>query len=207
MSIEDDARAVGQHFAGGWSLGLLVARNVRKRAGAGRTPKSEQVRNKVSCAQFAKMAGVSERNVQFIYDTWQLAAEEGHCTPADQLVPGAEDPLLPQERTDEHHEMWRKFYRQIRERRPQSGSARAGSRGRKSETSQSNSQEGQSDTAARDKPFPTPEDHALYGLMIAVNNLADELKRRGPTPLILQAAAKVASKEHRAALRRATGAL
>ncbi|GFG95315.1 hypothetical protein [Mycobacterium timonense] len=95
MSIEDDAARFGRHFEGGWQLGLLVARNVHKQTGAGR-PKSELVRNKVSCAEFAAKAEVSERTVQLYYDTWQLAAKEGHCTPAEQLSPGGEDSLLPE---------------------------------------------------------------------------------------------------------------
>lgn len=34
MSVEQDARLFGQHFEVGWCLGLLVARNVHKRAHA-----------------------------------------------------------------------------------------------------------------------------------------------------------------------------
>lgn len=114
MSLEDDAAKFGRHFEGGWQLGLLVARNVHKQSGAGRPPKSEPVRNKVSCAKFAELANVSERTVQLYCNAWELAAHEGHCTPADQLMPGDDDPLLPDTTTTEHREMWRKFYREAR---------------------------------------------------------------------------------------------
>jgi hypothetical protein len=129
MSIEEDARVFGQHFQGGWQLGLLVARNVHKRAGAGRPSKSEPVRNKVSCAEFAKIAGISDRTVQLVYDTWRLAAEEGHCTPPEQLLTGMDDPKLSgiDVGDQEHREMWRKFYRQTRERRVGNANARSGS--------------------------------------------------------------------------------
>ena len=159
MTIEEDARAVGQHFASGCELGLLRARNVHKRPGAGKPPKSEQVRNKVSCAQFAKMAGISERNGQFIYDTWQLAAEEGHCSHAEQLEPEAADPVLSQDGTAEHCEMWWKFYRQVRERRTRTGGARAGGQRNGRTASQGVTQ----DASRPDGPSPSaPEDHALW---------------------------------------------
>jgi hypothetical protein len=107
MSLEDDAAVFGGNFEGGWQLGLLVARNVHKRTQAGRPSKSEQVRNKVSCAKFAEKAEVSERTVQLFYDAWQLAAEAGHCTSADELLPGEEDPKL----AGIDPELWRKYYR------------------------------------------------------------------------------------------------
>jgi hypothetical protein len=116
MSLDDDAAKFGRHFQGGWQLGLLVARNVNKRAKPGKPPKSEQVRNKVSCAKFAELANVSERTVQWFYDAWQLAAEEGHCTPAELLMPGSEDPKLSgiDLRSHEFRELWRKYYREAR---------------------------------------------------------------------------------------------
>ncbi|OCB25679.1 hypothetical protein A5674_20730 [Mycobacterium malmoense] len=80
----------------------------------------------MSCSRFAELAGVSERTVQLIYDTWQLAAEEGHCTPAEQLTPGTEDPKLSgiDVEDQEHREMWRKLYREVRSGVRSNGGAR-----------------------------------------------------------------------------------
>lgn len=124
MSIEDNAAAFGRYFEGGWQLGLYVARSVHKQSGVGRPPKSEQVRNKVSCARFAGLAGVSERTVQLYYDAWQLAAEGGRCTPVEQLSPDDEDPLLQDANTTEMRELWRKLYREARARVHNNGRAR-----------------------------------------------------------------------------------
>lgn len=125
MSTEDDAAEFGRHFAGDWQLGLLVARNVYKKSGPGRRKKSEQVPNKVSCAEFAEKAGVSVRTVQWYYNTWELAAEAGHCTSADQLLPGDDDPKLVavDEQSDELRELWRVWYRKAR---PRSGGGTRG---------------------------------------------------------------------------------
>lgn len=226
MSIEEDARVFGQHFQGGWQLGLLVARNVHKRAGAGRPSKSEPVRNKVSCAEFAKIAGISDRTVQLVYDTWRLAAEEGHCTPPEQLLTGMDDPKLSgiDVGDQEHREMWRKFYRQTRERRVGNANARTGSGRCKGKASSSHSQadertesaENESPSAESDSSWPDgsegkassdPTAHPLYGLLLGINHLSDELKRGGPAASIRSAAEKAATAKHRAALRRVTGAL
>lgn len=145
MSIEEDARAFGRHFEGGWQLGLLVARSVYKRSQAGRPAKSEPVRNKVSCAKFAKMAGVSARTVQFYCDTWALAAEAGHCTPADELSPGAEDPRLSNIDMEDYEfrELWNKCYREVRQRRQRTGNAESATKRqrRSGATSQSQTDE------------------------------------------------------------------
>jgi hypothetical protein len=116
MTIQDDAARFGRHFEGGWQLGLLVARNVYKKTGPGRLRKSEQVPNKASCAEFANKAGVSVRTVQWFYNTWELAADAGHCTSADELLPGDDDPRLSTIDVDSHEfrELWRKFYREAR---------------------------------------------------------------------------------------------
>lgn len=68
-SINSDAERFGRHFEGTWKLGLYVARSVHKQPRAGRPPTSEPVRNKLSCAEFAAKAGISERTVQLYYDT------------------------------------------------------------------------------------------------------------------------------------------
>ncbi|MFB1298797.1 hypothetical protein ACAG24_025165 [Mycobacterium sp. pW049] len=124
--VEDDAARFSRNFEGGWQLGLLVARDVCKRARPGKPSESEQVRNKVSCSKFAELARVSERTVQLVYDIWQLAAEEGHCTPAEQLLPGDDDPKLSavDVRSQEHREMWRNFYREVRQSKRSNGGAR-----------------------------------------------------------------------------------
>jgi hypothetical protein len=116
VSLEDDAAKFGRHFDGGWLLGLLVARNVHKKAGPGRLKKSEQVPKKVSCAEFAEKAGISVRTVQWFYNTWAIAADAGYCTSADELRAGDEDPRLSKVDVDSHEfcELWRKFYREAR---------------------------------------------------------------------------------------------
>lgn len=213
MSVEQDARAFGQHFEIGWQLGLLVARSVHKRTGAGRPSKSEPVRNKVTCAQFAKLAGVSTRTVQLVCATWQLAADEGHCTPADQLLPGADDPKLSgiDVGDEEHREMWRKFYREVRERKAGNGNARTGSGRRKDKAASSQSRADESRSADSDssphdssatETSSDPAAHPLYGLLLAINELSDQLKQRRPAGSIVAVAQKVATKEHRAQLRR-----
>lgn len=218
VTIQDDARQFGQHFEGGWQLGLLVARSVYKRSQAGRPAKSEPVRNKVSCAKFAKMAGVSERTVQFYCDTWALAAEAGHCTPADELSPGADDPKLVgiDLASYEFRELWNKCYHEVRQRRAKNGNAESGTKrqhrkgstsesqnnGRASAESGSSHADGNADATGCD-----PKAHPLYGLQQAINELHDALKRRSPNTLVVAAAAKVANKQHRAALARVTGAL
>lgn len=206
MSIDDDAARFGGHFEGGWQLGLLVARNVYKRAGAGRPPKSEQVRIKVSPKQFADKAGVSDRTVQLYYDTWQLAAEEGHCTPAEKLSPGDDDPLLPASASTDHHELWRKFYTEVRHRKAEKARASRSSRRRRSP------QDATEADSTCEASSGEPNEHPLYPLLLAVNRLNDELKnyqRDGGSSFgpVLAAAKEATSRRHHAALRRITGAL
>lgn len=210
MSTEEDARVFGQHFAGGWELGLLVARNVHKRAGAGKPPKSEQVRNKVSCAQFAKMAGVSDRTVQMYCTAWALAAEAGYCTPADQLSPGVGDPKLAGIDLHSHEfaELWRKCYREARPQRVRGDSGQTSSSHRNGGAASGHSKGGEGPLGGTESSRPTegdPKLHPLYGLQLAVNRLADEC-RSGHSGAIVSAAREVATRQHRAALARATGA-
>lgn len=211
MSIDDDAARFGGHFEGGWQLGLLVARNVYKRAGAGRPPKSEQVRIKVSPKQFAEKAGVSDRTVQLYYDTWQLAAEEGHCTPAEKLSPGDDDPLLPASASTDHHELWRKFYTEVRHRKAEKANASRSNKRRQSaqDSPDTDNRHETSDNEAKANTEPT--EHALYPLLLAVNRLTDELKNHqrngGSVASLIAAAKEAASNRNRAALARVTGAL
>jgi hypothetical protein len=146
-SINNDAERFGRHFEGGWKLGLYVARNVYKQPHSGRPPKSEPVRIKVSCAEFGAMAGVSDRTVQLYYDAWELAAEAGHCTPAEELGPGDEDPLLELDNsTPEHRELWRKFYRQGRESTNGSESTQPSQTGSKPGSASTSTKDGTPDT-------------------------------------------------------------
>lgn len=209
MSIEQDARAFGQHFEGGWQLGLLVARSVYKRSQAGRPAKSEPVRNKVSCAKFAKMAGVSERTVQFYCDTWALAAEAGYCTPADELSPGAGDPKLVgiDLASYEFRELWNKCYHEVRQRRAKNGNAESGTKRQRRRRSTDETPSAESESSNADGNGSDPKAHPLYGLLLDLNQLSDELKRGGAPASIRAAAEKVAAKAHRAALRRITGEL
>lgn len=106
MSIDTDATEFGRHFKqGGWRLGLLVARNVDLGRGQGKPrPPVDEVEDasgvigeksqgieKVSCSQFATTAGVSKQTVAHYYKAWQLAADDGKCTHAENLSPGDED--------------------------------------------------------------------------------------------------------------------
>lgn len=209
MSLEEDAAKFGRHFEGGWQLGLLVARNVHKRSRAGRPPISEPLRNKVSCAKFAKMAGVSERTIQWYCDTWALAAEAGHCTPADQLSPGEEDPRLSGIDVDSYevHELWNKCYREVRERRAKNGNAESDTRRQRRKRSTDETSSAESESCHADGTGSDPKAHPLYGLLLDLNQLSDELKRGGSAASIRAAAEKVAAKAHRAALRRITGEL
>lgn len=210
MSIEEDAKAFGCHFEGGWHLGLLVARNVHKRAAAGRPDKSEPVRNKVSCSEFAKMAGVSERTVQLYSNTWALAAEAGHCTPADQLTPGTEDPKLSGVDLDgyEFRELWRKCYREARHHKAGSSKARSsGRKGKETGSSRHTDEEPSAAYHANQDGESDPNAHPLYPLLLAMNALSDHIKRHSPPMVIAEAAGKVVSREHRAALRREIGVL
>lgn len=93
-TVDKDAAEFGLHFKqGGWRLGLLVARNVEKKQGK-RTDlatSGEVTESKVSAAEFAKRAGVSESTVKYYFDAWQIAAIKGRCTPAEDLSPGEDD--------------------------------------------------------------------------------------------------------------------
>ncbi|MCV7030253.1 hypothetical protein [Mycobacterium sherrisii] len=218
MSIDEDARVFGQHFEGGWQLGLLVARNVHKRARAGRPAKSERVRNKVTCGEFAKLAGVSDRTIQWYWDTWALAAEAGHCTPADELPLGADDPRLTNIDVDnyEFRELWNKCYREVRQRRSKNGSKESGAKRERRNGSASQREPNEQSSAESesgrthgngDQTASDPKRHSLYGLQLAINELHEALKRHSSSAMIVDAAARVATKQHRAALCRVTGAM
>lgn len=94
MDINNDAREFGLHVKqGGWRLGLLVARNVEKGKGQGsRTdlPTTVEKLAKVSCVEFAQIAGCSDKKVARHLDAWNRAAADGLVPPADTLSPGEE---------------------------------------------------------------------------------------------------------------------
>ncbi|WP_156660677.1 hypothetical protein [Mycobacterium sp. 852002-10029_SCH5224772] len=216
MSIEEDARAFGQHFKqGGWRLAFLVARSCDPESKGGRPPldgnrSPVNGTGKVSFRSFAEMAGVSPATVHYHYNAWKLAAEEGHCAPPVQLLPDSEDGGRDDlaEGDEEDRKLWLKFYRQVREsgNGPKSHGGRAGHRsssGRKSRAkADSAAGHSQSDSTSRSNT-----EHPLYGLLLDINRLADELKFGSATTSLVAAAKKVASKEHRAALCRVTGAI
>jgi hypothetical protein len=139
MSIEEDARAFGQHFKqGGWRLGLLVARNVEPHKGQGKprppvdeaeseqqSPSSE----KVSGAEFAAKAGVSKQNVAYYFKAWQLAADAGQCPHAESMSPDDDQALDHIDEEDEHtRDQWLVYYRKARDGGGQSQSGQSGNK-------------------------------------------------------------------------------
>jgi len=89
--VQRDAEEFGVHVkAGGWRLGLLVARNVEKGEGQGaREPRN--ARNevaKISASEFAKQAGTSAPRVLRYLSAWEHAAADGLVPPAATLSPG-----------------------------------------------------------------------------------------------------------------------
>jgi hypothetical protein len=123
MPVDDDAREFGQHVKqGGWRLGFLVARCCDPSSKGGRPPKEEnrpQVNSsgKVSLREFAAKAGVSPAQISYCYKAWQLAAEDGHCAPAEQLSPEDEDGSREDLEEDDEHtrESWLTYYRKARD--------------------------------------------------------------------------------------------
>jgi hypothetical protein len=98
--IEQDAREYGLHIkAGGWRLGLLVARNVEKGEGASpgtnqhtrSVPIETEQSGKVSARTFAKEAGTSPARVLRHLEAWEKAAAQKVEIPfASELSPGDE---------------------------------------------------------------------------------------------------------------------
>lgn len=88
--VQRDAEEFGVHVkAGGWRLGLLVARNVEKGVGTGRPKKGETVsREKVSAAEFAQQSTTSTARVLRYLSAWEHAAADGLVPPAHALSPG-----------------------------------------------------------------------------------------------------------------------
>ncbi|WP_155770491.1 hypothetical protein [Mycobacterium asiaticum] len=141
MAIEENAQEFGQHFKqGGWRLGFLVARSVEHGGSGGRPSENRSHENgsgKVSMSRFAELSGVSKSHVSYYFRAWQLAAEGGHCLPAEQMSPDSDDGLRDDIDKDDDHarEMWSKYLQQAREaREPGTRGAKAGS-GSKATTS------------------------------------------------------------------------
>ena len=132
-TIDRDAKEFGKHIRlGGFHLGELVARNCYPRKGQGQrtdlenepwAPVPEVASGKVSLRKFAQLAGVAQRTVSYHYAAWELAAEEGICTPAAHLNPGDDDPLL-KALTEEDDEitrhMWLAYFHRARRPKPKS---------------------------------------------------------------------------------------
>jgi hypothetical protein len=92
-AIQQDATEFGNHArAGGWRMGLLVARNVEKGSGEGRygANRNDRYGNKISAQAFAKIADTSAPRVLRYLDAWESAAEAGHVPAAETLSPGDE---------------------------------------------------------------------------------------------------------------------
>jgi len=87
--VQRDAEEFGVHVkAGGWRLGLLVARNVEK-LGRGRPRNSEVSEfSKVPASVFAGIAGITDKTVMRYLSAWEHAAADGIVPPAANLSPG-----------------------------------------------------------------------------------------------------------------------
>lgn len=115
--VTKDAAEFGSHFKqGGWRLGLLVARSVEQGTGGSRDNRSHVNSSaKVSMRQFAEMSGVSLTNVSYYYRAWELAADDGRCTKAKELIPGQDD--LEDQYDEDDEELrsdWSKYLKQAR---------------------------------------------------------------------------------------------
>ena len=89
--VQRDAEEFGVHVkAGGWRLGLLVARNVEKGTGEGGNPSVTRVTDegKVSAREFGSAAGCSRNKVLRYLSAWEHAAADGIVPPAASLSPG-----------------------------------------------------------------------------------------------------------------------
>lgn len=107
-----DADEYGAHVkAGGWRLGLLVARNVEKGQGQtsglkqGGSPRkaADSHTEKVSLADFATQSGVHRKRVATHYDAWEKAAAAGIVPPGGTLSPGQDVKLPDAEKWDEFY--------------------------------------------------------------------------------------------------------
>ncbi|GIG03167.1 hypothetical protein [Catellatospora citrea] len=99
LHIDKDARDFGRHTsAGGWLLGLMVARSVhprpaptvarstRRNGRAAHVPTAD----KITAAEFALKAGCSSERVMRFYRAWERAAAAGVVPSPDKLIPGVE---------------------------------------------------------------------------------------------------------------------
>ena len=86
--VKEDAAEFGVHVkAGGWRLGLLVARNVEKGQGGPRTVSTGTV-SKVTAREFAEASGTSPARVLRYLKAWESAAKDNIVPAADRLRPG-----------------------------------------------------------------------------------------------------------------------
>jgi hypothetical protein len=114
--LQSDAAEFGQAVrCGGWRLGLLVARNVEPGTGGPRPaePRTGAQLEKVSGHQFAELAGVSARTVDYYYKAWQLAAKAKLVPDAKTIQPGDEDVCIDIdaiEDEDNPQTQWSWFY-------------------------------------------------------------------------------------------------
>lgn len=114
MSWKEDARFVGAFVRGGdWEIGLRIARSVEVNAGEGGKPRSS---TRISVAEFAREAGISDKTVAKYLAAWEWAAGEGLVDHAADLNPADEYDfsMFPQSAKDENGEWvdgcWKAFY-------------------------------------------------------------------------------------------------
>lgn len=114
-----DAIEFGQHIrAGGWRLGLLVARNVEKGdKGGSKRPAA----SKVSAQEFARVAKTSAPRVLRFLEAWELAAKDGHVPRASSLKPSQEVNKLDVDTLPD----WQHYYQQVVSAKPTGGRPRA----------------------------------------------------------------------------------
>ena len=135
---ESDAREFGRHYKnGGWYLAMLVARSVEPGTGEGGDPKTRNHRRKcasgdpaekMSCREFARLAGVHHSTVQYHYDAWVLASQsDGAVVRHPSLLkPGDDDTdsidnLVnnddPEEKAEELKRLWQTYSQKARRKK------------------------------------------------------------------------------------------
>jgi hypothetical protein len=92
--VSRDAAEFGAHVrSGGWRLGLLVARNVYRGRPSAKINSISVELGKVSTAQFARKAGISDETIRRYLTAWELAATQDLVPATADLRPG-QDPVL-----------------------------------------------------------------------------------------------------------------
>lgn len=92
MSLDDDARVVGEYMrhGGGWGIGYKVAKWVQAGTGGPRLTVANETVAKVSCRDFAERAGVSTDRISRYLKGWNAAAKDGLVPHSSEILPDTE---------------------------------------------------------------------------------------------------------------------